>query len=131
MKSRILVDTSVWIEFFRGRDSRVKDCLSGLIKSQSAYLTGLVIAELFHGVKKTGEIKVLKETLPALPYFEVSKTTWEATGEMLRSLRIKGISLPLTDVLLAAVAEENDCEILTFDEHFKQIEQVKLHKIER
>lgn len=82
MKHRVLVDTSIWVEFFRGKNQKVKDYVSSLIKSQQACLAGVVIAELFHGVKKENELKLLKETLPALPYFEVTRNTWEKTGEM-------------------------------------------------
>jgi len=129
MSRRVLVDTSIWVEFFRGKNQRVKNHISNLIKSQRACLAGVVIAELFRGVKREEEIELLKETMAALDYFEVKKSTWEKTGEMLRGLRLKGITLPLTDVLLAAIAEENGCEILTSDNHFEKLDRITLHQI--
>lgn len=129
MKQKVLVDTSIWVEFFRGRNQKVKAYVSSLIKSQQACLAGVVIAELFHGVRKKNELKLLKETLPALSYFEVTRDVWEKTGEILRKLRLRGVTLPLTDVLLAAIAAENKCEILTYDNHFQKLEEVSLHQI--
>lgn len=129
MSRKVLVDTSIWVEFFRGKNQKIKTHVSNLIKSQRACLAGVVMAELFHGVKTEQEVELLNETMGALDYFETKRSTWEKTGKILRNLRLKGVTLPLSDVLLATIAEENGCEILTSDNHFEKLDGIILHQI--
>jgi hypothetical protein len=128
MSHKVLIDTSIWVEFFRGKDKEVVKMVSDLIWADRAALAGVVLAELIQGVKKESDSKIIEETMTALSYFEVSLQIWKKTGETLKKLRSKGVTLPLSDVLLATIASENDCEILTSDLHFKQIEGISLYQ---
>jgi hypothetical protein len=83
-------------------------------------LCGVVLAEVIHGIKIDKELKATEEALTALAYVETEPRIWQKTGEALRSLRQKGIILPLTDVLLAILALENNLEIFTTDTHFQK-----------
>ncbi len=46
----VLIDTSGWIDFFRNPEGSTGDKVSALIENDNAYLTGVIEAELLHGV---------------------------------------------------------------------------------
>lgn len=51
-----------------------------------------------------------------------------AAGSLAASLSQAGRSLPLTDIVIAAVAHAYNCAIYTTDAHFNHIPHVKLHR---
>lgn len=120
----VLVDTSVWVEFLRGKNHEVGGTVAGLINSRRATLCGVVLSELLAGVKAKKDRDTLKHTFDALDYVEVSKSTWTLAGGISARLRAKGRPTPLTDIVVAALAIENGCEVFTFDTHFERIPEV-------
>ncbi|MBX3176285.1 MAG: PIN domain-containing protein [Candidatus Hydrogenedentes bacterium] len=46
---------------------------------------------------------------------------WETTGNLMRRLREQGITVPLTDALIATVAKRNGIAVLTADDHFRHL----------
>lgn len=122
---QVLIDTSIWVEYFRGKNHELVESVKGLIRTQRAVLCGIVLSELLSGVRARKDRDTLKQTLDALEYAEVSMATWIATGEMSRSIRQQGIGVPLTDLIVAALALENDSELFTLDSHFDRIPELK------
>ncbi len=60
----------------------------------------------------------------------MTETTWVVrAGRLSASLRKKGVTLPYSDILIAAIALENDLSILTVDKHFSQIPELKIARI--
>ena len=124
----ILIDTSAWIDFFRNQSGAVGDIVATLIERDQAVMTGPVLAELLQGLKSRQEIDTLRELFDVLPYIETSPRDWEQTGDLLRKLRQRGITVPLTDALIASVAKRTGGAVLTLDRHFEHLE-VPLHPI--
>ncbi len=56
-----------------------------------------------------------------IPYLEIIHDDWNTTGYTLQKLRGKGLSIPLTDVLIATVAIRNNMAVLTLDKHFQHL----------
>jgi len=127
LKNRILADTSVWIEFFRLRSS-FGDKLEALLAENSVWLCGVILFELLQGVKSDDEKTLIVETLSDLRYVEMSQPLWEKCAELSASLKKKGLTLPLSDIFIAAIAIEHDLQIFTLDKHFEQIPKVKVYK---
>jgi hypothetical protein len=117
----VIIDTSAWISFFNRPDSTEKRVIEALIDGNEAAVVGVVLAELIQGCRSQEERDELKEALLALPYLGVSQATWIAAGEISGGLLRKGITLPLTDVVIAAVALEHDCSVYSLDAHFHKI----------
>jgi len=126
--SAVLIDTSVWVDYLRGQNQQLVEMVKGLIITQRARLCGLVLAELLSGVRAKEDRDVLERTLEALAYLEVSRLTWTLTGEMSTELRVRGVRIPLTDLVVAALAIEHDCEFLTSDGHFDHVPRLKRFK---
>ncbi len=48
--------------------------------------------------------------------------------ELSAALKSKGLNLPFSDILLAAIAIEHNFSIFTLDKHFEKIPGVRIHK---
>jgi len=125
----VLVDTCVWIEFFK-TDSAISLELENLIKTDSIWICGIVLLELIQGVRSEDEKNKIIDALSGFKYVEMSKSLWQRAGELLASLEKKGFNLPLSDILVSTIALERNLRVFTFDKHFAHIPDLKLHKIE-
>lgn len=126
--SGVLVDTSVWIEFFK-QESETGDRLSELIIKNVVWTCGIVLFEIIQGVRTENEKATLLETLSTLPYVEMTQPLWQRAGELSASLKKKGVNLPLSDIFIAAICLEHNLRIFTLDKHFAQIPGVKIYKM--
>jgi predicted nucleic acid-binding protein len=125
---KILVDTSVWIEYFKNNKKYVP-LIENNLNLENVLITGPVISELLHGVKGSKEYEMLSSSISAIPYIECLYEDWMETGNVLYRLREKGVSIPLTDVLIAVVAIREDALVLTQDKHFKYISGITSLKL--
>jgi len=123
----VLIDTSVWVDFFRGRANIVKP-VKMLIVSNQAVLCGVVISEIVQGIKAVKEQQIVKEAFRGIPYIEMDRTCWEEAGNIVLKLRERGKIVPLTDIFMATLAIHYELEIFTFDKHFELISGVQLFK---
>jgi predicted nucleic acid-binding protein len=128
MSTRIIADTSVWIEFFRDEKSLISIHLQGLLRSGRVALTGMVLAEILQGVKGVREAALVRRSMEPLFFMETNREVWQMAGEMSAALRRKGLTIPLSDILIASVALDKDCEVFTTDPHFESIPGLRLHK---
>ena len=124
----VVADTTVWIEFFNDPESREKHAIDLLIDEDELALVGPVLAELLQGCRTVGEADAILDHVSALPFLETNFPAWQRAGELSSSLRRKGTTLPLMDIIIAAIALEHDAEVLTTDPHFKKIPGLKLHR---
>jgi predicted nucleic acid-binding protein len=123
----VIADTSVWIPFFNRPDSPQKTSLDLLIDTDEVSLVGVVLAELLQGCRTQAERDALSDALLALPYYEVTQSTWMQAGELSANLLRRGVTLPLSDLLIAALAIERDCRVYSSDHYFKKIPGLHLY----
>ena len=119
----ILVDTSVWVNFFRDIPAPANDFLDRNFTSIIITICPVILQEIFQGIATDTDEKAVK------PYFEnlVRLTddpyiiAFEAAG-LYRSLRKRGITIRKSnDCLIAAYAIRNDIELLHSDRDFTNI----------
>lgn len=127
MSTGIIVDTSVWVEFFRRPDAAVTLHLKKLLRERKVVMVGMVLAEILQGIRAPKETSLVRERLRELSYIETTRDEWEKAGEISASLRRKGITVPLSDIIVAAPALSRGLEVFTTDPHFEQIPGLKLH----
>jgi predicted nucleic acid-binding protein len=123
----VIADTSVWIPFFNRPDSREKATLDILIDAEDIAVVGVVLAELLQGCRTESERNALSDGLTALPYYEVTRSTWSRAGDLSAQLQRRGVTLPLSDLVIAAVAFERACQVYSLDTHFKKIPGLRLY----
>lgn len=125
--AHVLIDTSAWIDFFTHSASPAAEVVDRLIRNDLACVTGVVVTELLRGTRTTQARTLLLDKLQPLTFLETRREIWIAAGELAASLNQAGITLPLTDILIAAVAKASECSIYTTDAHFSRIPHVKLY----
>lgn len=128
MKPNILVDTSSWIEFFNIPDSKSGGIIKKLLLDNTVVTAGIVLTELLQGAKMKEEFDSILENMTALPMLKTTTHTWIEAGRISFVLRRKGITIPTTDLIIASLAVENECHILTLDPHFNKIPGIMLYK---
>lgn len=124
--SGILADTSVWIEFFKQR-SKTGDSLEALILQGSVRVCGVILFELVQGVKSEAERSKILGAVSHLPYVEMTPSLWQKAGDLSSSIRKQGLTIPLSDILIAAIALEYNLSVFTLDGHFKQIPGLQIY----
>ncbi len=127
---KILIDTSIWIEYFRKKEPYYKT-LSKWIDEDKICCIGIILAELLQDAKHKKEMDVLKDFLYIFDFLEESKFLWEKAGELSFNLSKKGYKIGLSDCYIAVSANKNNIGILTLDNHFKIIKGAVILKLIR
>jgi predicted nucleic acid-binding protein len=124
----VVVDSTIWIDFFRGRNEPGRAALRQLIRAQQAVLSGMALAEVLQGIRSPQEASLVQSQFASTPYLETTKETWIRVGSLSAELRRKGLTIPLTDLVIAVLAMEHDAEVFTTDPHFDKIPGLKLYR---
>lgn len=125
----VIADTSVWIPFFNQPGSAEKRELDALIDADQLVLVGVVLAELIRGCRTSSEANTIASKLSGLRFLETNYSRWRQAGELSFTLGRKGVSLPLSDLIIAALALEHHCQVYALDPHFEQIPGLALHTV--
>lgn len=126
--NRLLPDTCAWIDFFRGRQTPLASALAQSLLSGEVLTCGVVMFELLQGIKSSREEKLLQNALVALPHLEMTRELWLNAGKLSSLLRSKGQILPLSDIIIAVIALEHGCAVLTIDHHFEAVDGLTVLK---
>lgn len=121
----VLVDSSAWIDYFRHADSPIGEAINRLLDEDRLVLCGIVELELLQGVRPH-ERRTLAGLFQVLRYVETERRDFVAAGERLATLRRKGITIPATDGLIAALAIRHRFQLLAIDAHFEHIPELDL-----
>jgi len=121
MSPKILIDTCAWIDFLRSGEGALGDQVAQALKDDTALLCGVMVAELLQGVRSPKEKQQLEFLFANVPCLPIEAADWLSAGVALQTLRSKGMTLPLTDALIAAVANRNGVAVLSVDNHFRQL----------
>ena len=124
----VLVDTSVWIDYFKERDEFIEAELDELLRSGQVAVSGLILAELRRGCRTPAQVGMLLAALAPLEYLEADRSTWLRAGEIISDCAQRGFALEVGDCLLAALALRESCVLFTLDRDFERIPGLKLHR---
>lgn len=118
----ILVDTSAWIEFFRGRDP-VASLVDDALAANDAAICGPIETEIRRGLLNERERKSVLPLLSACHVLEQPNDLWAEAGELGFRLRRRGVTLKTVDLLIAIYALSHSSAILTTDSDFSTIQR--------
>jgi predicted nucleic acid-binding protein len=110
----------VWIEYFKNNSDVVSFVEKHLLED-SVYLVGIIVSELIQGIKNDKEREIIRSSIDAINFIDMKFGDWIRTGDLSNTLRKSGITIPLTDIAIAAAAIGNDLVLVTRDRHFSQI----------
>ena len=116
----ILVDTSVWIDYLNGTQSRHTDTLDIAIVEGVVAMGDLIFLEILLGIRDDREYRMTKQSLETLEQLEMfGKGMSEKCAENYRVLRKKGITIrKTTDVIIATYCIEQKLPLLFSDQDF-------------
>jgi predicted nucleic acid-binding protein len=117
----ILVDSSVWVDFFRKSPGRGGAELRRMIEESDPFaLTGMVVAEVLQGL--TRDAGMIERFLAQWDLLEPKGfDTYRSAAAIFRAGRGKGITSSTTDTLIAAIALEHGASVFTLDQDFVRI----------
>jgi predicted nucleic acid-binding protein len=122
----ILVDTSVWIDFFRGIKSWETARLVGALDTnEDLAICGPVLMEIRQGIASDKGVKDIQRRLSPLIYLATLRKTYCHAADIYRAARAKGKTIRNTiDCLIAACAIEHRAGLLQRDRDFATIARI-------
>jgi len=117
----VLVDTSIWVEYFRTGDNSKK--LDFLIDENLIVTNDLILAELIPFLKIQNQRKPINLLLNIIS-FDLSVNWNQIIEYQYKCLKngLNGIGIP--DLIIAQNAKQNHCEIYSLDNHFRLMKDI-------
>ena len=116
----IFVDTSVWIDFFSGKDSAEAVILNEALGNEMVAIGDLITLEILQGFKLDKDYHAARVLLDSLTVYDMlGKDTVYRCAENYRALRKKGTTIRKTaDVIIATFCIDNNFSLLFSDKDF-------------
>jgi len=121
MKPEYFVDTSVWISYFREGGSEQGDFIDELIDDGRVHINGVVLAELLTGARTPDELDRLMSALAGLKLVPSDRASSESAGRSGFALKKKGVSVPLSDIIIATDCIDHGLVLIESDKHYAVI----------
>ena len=120
----ILLDTNVVIDMINNS----QDAHWELLNKEDVVVCGIVIAELYRGIKNAAEknaVELFVNAVDELPLdSDASGEDWKKIGMFIADLRKSGLSVPFQDAVIAYLAIKYKTTLCSNDRHFKLIQMV-------
>lgn len=119
----ILVDSSIWIDFFNGVDSSKTTLLDYALSTQTILVGDIILAEVLQGCDIDSDYEIVKERLSRLECISlVGKQNAIRSSQNYRYLRSKGVIVRKTvDMLIGTWCIEQGVPLLHNDKDFDRI----------
>ena len=116
----ILVDSSVWIDYFRGVVNPQTDLLDQLLDREPLAIGDLILAEVLQGFDKDRDFNQAREMLTSLTVVELGgQEIAIQAAKNFRTLRKLGVTVRKTiDVIIATRCIEDGYQLLHNDRDF-------------
>ena len=116
----IIVDSSVWIDYFNGQDNPETDALDRLLGVEPLGIGDLILTEVLQGFRTDADYKTAKRLLSSLSVFDMLGYELAIkSADNFRFLRKQGITIRKTaDMIIATFCIENDRPLLFSDGDF-------------
>ena len=116
----ILVDSSVWIDYFNGVETPETLFLDTAFSTDSICLGDIILAEVLQGFRADADFRNARSLLTALPVYQLlSPELAIASAQNYRNLRKRGVTVRKSvDVWIATFCIENELPILFSDRDF-------------
>ena len=116
----VLVDTSSWIHLLRpDGDPEVRSRVEVALRSGYACWCPIVQLELWNGARGGREQHVLRRFAEVLPVLPTDEDVWSAAYDLARRARSRGVTVPATDVAIAACAQRHGAGLASADRDFE------------
>ena len=122
---KLLVDTTVWIDFFRGAQTPKVTLLEQAIQARDDICCcGFVLTEVLQGIRDDNELVTTKRLFEGLVYLVDDRTTFQLAASIYRELRRTGRTIRNSiDCLIAAIVVQHGVAFLENDRDYQFIDQ--------
>ena len=116
----ILVDSSVWIDYFNGTETKQTEFLDRALSTDTICLGDMILAEVLQGFRNDKDYKLAKEMLTELSIYQIMTPERALVGaDNYRRLRKKGITIRKSvDNWIATFCIQNQMPLLFSDKDF-------------
>ena len=124
----VLIDTGIWSAFFTKPGSPEKHSVDILLDEDRVALTGPVLAEVLRGFRRADQANWVTSRLRLAHYLEPTWDDWRQAAALGRELAAKSHDVPLTDLIIAALARRLQSSVFTSDPHFDLIPGLRRYR---
>jgi len=117
-----LLDTSIWIHYLRSDgQQKLKTAVKRALIEGRVLSCSVVKTEILVGSRDEKSFAKLSEHLEAVPDIPIDGTVWEGAARLGYTLRKKGITIPLPDLLIAEATMQREAVLWHVDNHFEEL----------
>lgn len=117
----ILVDSSVWIQAWRGRDADVIATLARLVEGERVRINPLIRTELLQGARDGRHQQQLRHLLEPIRVQPLPEALWEESPKLYLQCRQRGVTLTTIDALIAVHAKIGKMQLWSLDGIYRKI----------
>lgn len=115
-----LLDASILVDFLRTKDTQ----LLAQMQAVSGAVCGVTRAEILSGARGLKDRANLAVILDSFQQVSIPNAMWDTIGDLQSQLRSGGLTVPLADAVVAAVALALDAEAWARDAHFPNMQKI-------
>jgi predicted nucleic acid-binding protein len=121
--SDVLIDTSAWIDFFRGSREASRR-IDPLIAEDRAGINGVVYAEVLSGARDRPNFMRLRRSFRALGWVDEPAGMWDQVADARFALARTGFQAAIADLVIAITALQAGHSLLSRDRDFERIRAI-------
>jgi predicted nucleic acid-binding protein len=125
--ARVLVDSSVWIDFLRGLESAAT-AMASITKTKRIVVCGQIKQEVLQGSHDSRAFEKLDKKMSIWEYEAETPEDFVEAARIFSALRWKGITVPPGDCLIAALSKRLNLELYAYDADFDSIPQLPRYR---
>ena len=122
---RVLVDTTVWIDFFNGHETTQTRKLEHCIQAgDDLCCCGFVLTEVLQGIREEKQFVSIKRHFENLIYLDSDRSAFELGATIYRDLKRAGFTIRNSiDCLIAATVLQHGVHLLENDRDYSFIDR--------
>ncbi len=117
----VILDTSVWIEYFREKNLTLCETVESLIAQRRVRQLHIITAELLRGALHASDQRMIQNTIGYIPVLPLTDAFWLSVGAFCFQLARKGTVASLPDAWIAQATIDHHCQLWSLDAHFRHI----------
>ncbi len=120
--SLVLVDSSVWIDYYQpGTSESLKSAIKKLIEADEVAINGIIAVEVLQGTTSDKDYQKVLKDMKAFKELTFDWNVLKRAAKLSFDLKRQGITISTIDILIAATALENNSLLWHQDNHYELV----------
>ena len=120
----LLADTNIIIDYWKPSSKNVYETLDEIFAANNVIIPGIVRAELLHGSRSEKNQREMHESMAEFDTLNLEGDDWEDLGDQLYEYRIHGVTVPMSDAIIACIALTYGIPVWSKDGHYELMKRV-------